>query len=241
MHRTSFLTALATAAAAVPMVLPPGRADAAPAAAADDVRAKLLPGQRLVAFVVTDGANVIDLAGAWEVFQDTPLPGHDGQDAFVQYLVGPAMSPVEATAGMQLIPRYTFANAPRPDVVVVGAQKGSPDLIPWLQKTAKSADVMMSVCTGAFKLAQAGLFDGKSATTHHDFYDKFEQQFPKVKLVRGPRFVDEGRVVSAGGLTSGIVLALHVVERFHGKRVADNVAGYMEFVRTERPAGEKWG
>lgn len=236
MQRPSFLTALATAAL-TPLVLPPGLAGATETP--KNVRAMMRPGQRLVAFVVTDSATVIDFAGPWEVFQDTPLPGHDGENAFAQYLVGPAMSAVEATAGMQLMPRYTFANAPRPDVVVVGAQKGCPELTPWLQKQAQTAEVMMSVCTGAFKFGHAGLFDGKSATTHHDFYDDFEKQFPKVKLVRGPRFVDEGRVVSAGGLTSGIDLALHVVERFHGKQVADNVAGYMEFARTARPAGER--
>jgi transcriptional regulator GlxA family with amidase domain len=232
MVRPAFLAALAASAA--PLVAPAGRA----AAAADDLRAKLHPGQKLVAVVVTDSATVIDFAGPWEVFQDTPLPGNDNVSAFHLYLVGPATSPVEATAGMQLMPRYTFANAPRPDVVVVGAQRGAPELIPWLQKQAQTADVMMSVCTGAFKLAQAGLFDGKRATTHHDFYDPFEKQFPQVKLVRGPRFVDEGKVVSAGGLTSGINLALHLVERFHGKRHADDVAGYMEFQRTERPVAE---
>ena len=236
MQRPRFLSALATAAL-TPLVLPPG--SAAAAETPKDVRAKLRPGQRLVAFVVTDSATVIDFAGPWEVFQDTPLPGHDGEGAFVQYLVGPAMTAVEATAGMQLMPRYTFANMPRPDIVVVGAQRGSPELVPWLQKQAQTAEVMMSVCTGAFKFGHAGLFDGKSATTHHDFYDAFEKQFPKVKLVRGPRFVDEGRVVSAGGLTSGIDLALHVVERMHGRQVADDVAGYMEFARTARPASER--
>jgi transcriptional regulator GlxA family with amidase domain len=133
------------------------------------------------------------------------------------------------------MPRYTYANAPRPDIVVVGAQAGAPELVPWLQKQAQTAEVVMSVCTGAFKLAKAGLFDGKSATTHHDFYDAFEKQFPKVRLVRGQRFVDEGRVVSAGGLTSGIDLALHLVERMHGRPHADAVASYMEFVRTARP------
>lgn len=234
MVRPAFLAALAASAAA-PVMFQPGRAEAA----ADEVRAKLHPGQKLVAVVVTDSATVIDFAGPWEVFQDTPLPGNDNVSAFQLYLVGPATSPVEATAGMQLMPRYSFANAPRPDIVVVGAQRGAPELIPWLQKQAQTADVMMSVCTGAFKLAQAGLFDGKRATTHHDFYEPFEKQFPQVKLVRGPRFVDEGRVVSAGGLTSGINLALHLVERFHGKQHADIVAGYMEFQRTERPAAER--
>jgi transcriptional regulator GlxA family with amidase domain len=234
MQRTLFLGAVASALA--PVVLPPGRAAAA---GAPEVPVKLVPGQRLVAFAVTDGATVIDFAGPWEVFHDTPLPGHDDVNAFIPYLVGPSASAVEATGGMQLMPRYTFANAPRPDIVVTGAQRGAPALIPWLQAQAKHAEMMMSVCTGAFKFAQAGLFDGKSATTHHDFYDQFEKQFPKVKLVRGPRFVDEGRVVSAGGLTSGIDLALHVVERFHGKQHADDVAGYMEFARTARPAGER--
>jgi transcriptional regulator GlxA family with amidase domain len=236
MQRPRFLTAL-TAAALAPIVIPPNTAAAA-AAAVQSARPKLLPGQRLVAFSITDGANVIDMAGPWEVFTDTPLPGHDDQSAFLPYLVGPAMSAVEATGGMQLMPHFTFANAPRPDIVVAGAQKGAPELVAWLRRQAQTADVMMSVCTGAFKFAQAGLFDGKSATTHHDFYDDFEKRFPKVTLVRGPRFVDQGRVLSAGGLTSGIILALHIVERFHGKQIADDVAGYMEFVRTDRPAAE---
>jgi transcriptional regulator GlxA family with amidase domain len=235
LHRPGFLAALAASAGAA--VLSPGRAEATETP--KDVRAMLRPGQRLVALAVTDSATVIDFAGPWEVFQDTSLPGRDSENAFLLCLVGPSMSAVETTAGMQLLPRFTFANAPRADVVVVGAQRGSPELVPWLQKQAKTAEVMMSVCTGAFKFGQAGLFDGKSATTHHDFYDAFEKQFPKVKLVRGPRFVDEGRVVSAGGLTSGIDLALHVVERFHGKQHAENVAGYMEFTRTARPAGER--
>jgi transcriptional regulator GlxA family with amidase domain len=232
MQRPHFLGALATTALA-PALFRASETEAA----VYDLRAKLLPGQRIVAFVITEGATVIDFAGPWEVFQDASLPGRD-DSAFLQYLVGPSIAPVEATAGMQLMPRYTFANAPRADVVVVGAQRGAPELIPWLQAQAKAGAVMMSVCTGAFKFAQAGLFDGKSATTHHDFYDSFEKRFPKVKLVRGPRFVDEGQVVSAGGLTSGMNLALHVVERFHGKRLADNVAAYMEFVRTDRPPGE---
>jgi transcriptional regulator GlxA family with amidase domain len=233
MQRPHFLTALAGSALAA------GALRGAASAAAP--RPKLLPGQRLVAFAVTDMATVIDFAGPWEVFQDVPLPGHDGESAFLLGMVGDDTSTVQATAGMQLVPRYTFANAPRPDVVVVGAQKGSPALTAWLKDQAASAEVIMSVCTGAFRVAQAGLFDGKSATTHHDFYDAFEKRFPNVKLVRGPRFVDQGKVCSAGGLTSGIDLALHVVERLHGAHTANQVASYMEFVRTARPAGEARG
>ncbi len=234
MQRPRFLTALAGASFAAAAPRESARAGVA-------ARPTLLPGQRLVAVTVTDMATVIDFAGPWEVFQDVPLPGHDGESAFVLAMVGDTLTTVQATAGMQLVPRYTFADAPRPDIIVVGAQKGSSGLNAWLQQQAPSAEVVMSVCTGAFRVAQAGLFDGRSATTHHNFYDAFEKRFTKVKLVRGPRFVDEGKVCSAGGLTSGIDLALHVVERLHGARLANQTASYMEFVRTARPPAEARG
>jgi transcriptional regulator GlxA family with amidase domain len=76
--------------------------------------------------------------------------------------------------------------------------------VEWLKKIAPDADIVMSVCTGAFLLARTGLLDGLSATTHHDFFDDFEREFPKLKLIRGRRFVDNGKFVTAGGLTSGV-------------------------------------
>lgn len=87
----------------------------------------------------------------------------------------------------------------------------------------------MSVCTGAFQLGRAGLLDGLEATTHHEFWDAFEKQFPKVKLQRGPRFVEHPHVATAGGLTSGIDLALRVVARYFGDPVAQATADYMEY------------
>jgi transcriptional regulator GlxA family with amidase domain len=90
----------------------------------------------------------------------------------------------------------------------------------------------MSVCTGAFKLADAGLLDGKQATTHHDFWDGFATKFPKVQLQRGSRFVQSDETIyTAGGLTSGIDLALHVVEKLYGREAADRTAAYMEYRR----------
>src|SRR6187401_313318 len=119
-----------------------------------------------VAFVLTDGATMIDFAGPWEVFQDVMLPGNENQGAFELFTVGAAKSPLQTSGGMTVVPEYTFANAPEPDVIVVGAQRGAPDLVPWLKKMRSKSRILMSVCTGAFKFADAGLFDGKSATTH---------------------------------------------------------------------------
>ena len=96
-------------------------------------------------------------------------------------------------------------------------------------KAAAGTDVTMSVCVGAFTLAKTGLLDGKSATTHHSAYKHFADQFPKVRLIRGVRFVDEGNVATAGGLTCGSDLAMHVVERYFGRQMAEDTAYYLEY------------
>ena len=106
----------------------------------------------------------------------------------------------------------------------------SPAVVDWLKKTSVTADLVMSVCTGAFVLGHAGLLTGKKATTHHDFHDQLKTQFPDVTLERGVRYVEgASNVATAGGLTSGIDLALHVVERYFGREVAQRTATYMEY------------
>lgn len=190
-------------------------------------------GPATVAFVLTDGANVIDFSGAWEVFQDSARPGTE-EPGFRLFTVGDSRRPVSLTGGLKVMPDYTFDDAPPADIVVVGAQGGSPRMSPWLRKVAADprTQVLMSVCTGAFKVADAGLFDGKRATTHHDFFDAFAKRFPKVELDRGARYVQSGpHLFSAGGLTSGFDLALHIVERFYGAEAARLTASYMEYRR----------
>jgi transcriptional regulator GlxA family with amidase domain len=137
-----------------------------------------------------------------------------------------------------LPPQYTFRNAPEPRIIVIGAQGGhTPEKVEWIREMSRTADVVMSVCTGAFLFAKTGLLDGKNATTHHDFYDQFAAQFPKVVLIRGPRFVDDGKLKTAGGLTSGIALAIHVVGQLYGEARADRLAHYLEYDRSSlRPA-----
>ena len=184
-----------------------------------------------VAVVITEGANVIDFSGPWEVFQDTAVPGTESP-AFRLYTVSDSRTPVHLTGGLTLVPDYTFDDAPVPAVIVVGAQQGSPRLLRWLRTVgpAPSTAVLMSVCTGAFKLAEAGLLDGRHATTHHDFFDAFASRYPQVTLERGARFVQSApHVFTAGGLTSGIDLALHVVSLYFGADAARDTARYMEY------------
>jgi YHS domain-containing protein/putative intracellular protease/amidase len=186
-------------------------------------------GQIPIAFVISEGAVIIDFCGPWEVFRDVNIPGRqDGP--FRLYTVSDTTSPIHAGGGMQIIPDYTFANAPAPKVVVIPAQsKPSEAMLKWIRESTKSTDVTMSVCTGAFVLAKTGLLSGKSATTFHMAFGNFAMEFPDINLKRGARFVEDGNLASAGGLSSGIDLALRVVERYYGRDVAQKTAYNMEY------------
>ncbi|HEY7433809.1 MAG TPA: DJ-1/PfpI family protein, partial [Methylomirabilota bacterium] len=122
-----------------------------------------------------------------------------------------------------------IANAPAPKVIVIPAHRGSPAVVEWIRGAAAGADLTMSVCTGAFHLARTGLLKGRAATTHHQFLDRFAAEFPEVTVKRGLRFVEHEKVATAGGLSSGIDLALRVVERYFGRPVAERTATYMEY------------
>lgn len=179
-----------------------------------------------VAVLIDEHAVLIDFAGPWEALQDEKAaPGFD------LYTVAGALTPVTASGGLKVAPDYTFATAPAPKVVVIGAQANTaPDAkLAWIRTVARSADVVMSVCTGAFILAETGLLDGLSATTHHNAYDRFESQFgARVRLIRNRRFVDNGKFITAGGLTSGIDAGLHLVARYYGAPAAHQCAARME-------------
>lgn len=192
-------------------------------------------GRIKVAFVLTEHAVMIDFAGPWEVFQDVMVPSRganmEDQHVFDLFTVSDRIEPIRTSGGLRVIPDYTFDNAPQPNVVVVPAQMGdSRKMMDWLRAMAKRSDVLMSVCTGAFKLGEAGLLDGKNATTHHGAYVSFERQFPSVKLLRNMRYVQSDPVVfTAGGLSSGIDLALHVVDLYFGREIAAATARNMEY------------
>jgi putative intracellular protease/amidase/YHS domain-containing protein len=186
-----------------------------------------------VAFLISEGAVMIDFTGPWEVFQDVHLP--NGSMPFRLYTVAPTLKPIHASGGMRIIPDYSIAYAPMPKILVIPAQSElGPATKAWVRKVAKSADVTMSVCTGAFALASTGLLSGKPATTHHGAYNSLATKYPDIQVKRGARFVEAGNLASAGGLSSGIDLALRVVERYYGHDAARQTAFDMEY------QGEGW-
>jgi transcriptional regulator GlxA family with amidase domain len=208
------------------------------------VTARAQPGERplKVAFVVSEGFTLIDFAGPWEVFNAARLPVSGADRAsepqlFETYAVSPTPAPV--TAGLshiRLLADYTFDNAPKPDLIVVGAQDWRheiPGLMAWLRKQHASETTILSVCIGAEQLAQAGLLDGKQATTHHSFIEDFRKTYPKTTWLEGKRFVKSSETVwTGGGLTAGIDLALHIVAVRFGEPTAAADARQIEYTGT---------
>jgi len=173
-----------------------------------------------VAILVFNGVEIIDYTGPYEMF---------GAAGFDVYTVAATRDPVTTAMGMTVVPKYTFADAPLPDVLVVpgGGVRGARDSAPtrdWLRATSARTTHTMSVCNGAFILASAGMLDGLTATTTSHNIEKLRAEFPKIKVVSDQRVVDNGRIVTTAGLSAGIDGALHVISRMLGPGTAQAVA-----------------
>lgn len=189
---------------------------------------KLIPasgaGVTTVAMLVYPGVEIIDIAGPWEAF---------GTAGFLVHTVAEKPDPLTLVFNQKVVPDYTFDNAPKSDVLLVpgGAYTQAtenPRLIQWIQSKSTDVSHVMSVCTGAFILGKAGLLDGQTATATYGMVDDL-LAFPNVKVVHDQRFVDNGKILTTGGLTSGIDGALHLISRIKGSGAAQSAALEMEY------------
>ena len=179
-----------------------------------------------VAFTLGQGSQVIDVAVPWEVFQDVLI---NENSVFELYTVGASKDLVSMSGGMLVAPNYSVFDAPQPDVIVSPAHDSSSELIKWLKKASVDADLTTSLCTGAYHLAEAGLLDGLMVTTFHTMLDDFADKFPNVRVSREQTFIDQGHVITAGGLSAGIDMSLHIVGRYFGLEVAQQTAHFIEY------------
>jgi putative intracellular protease/amidase len=178
-----------------------------------------------VAILMFDGVQIIDFAGPYEVF---------GQAGFHVYTVSANGGRVTTSMNLKVDVDYSFADAPQADILLVpgghvdDAERNAPTLA-FIKAHAAKAEHVLSVCTGSFVLAAAGLLDGKTATTFHRSFDGMAQRYPDVEVVRDRRWVDAGQVVTSAGLSSGIDAALHIVAESRGLDAARTVASTLEY------------
>lgn len=188
-----------------------------------------------IAILLFDDVEVLDFAGPFEVFAVTnELRGYD---TFEVFTVAEGAATVRARNGLKIVPHYTLENCPAIHLLVIPGGFGTrallkkPAFLEWVSIRARSAEIIMSVCTGALVLAQLRLLDGLKATTHHECLDLLRELAPKAEVTPEQRFVDNGRIITAAGISAGIDCSLHVVERLLGADAAVKTARYMEYQR----------
>lgn len=178
-----------------------------------------------VAILVFPGVQIIDYTGPYEVF---------GQAGYHVFLVAEVDTMIQTAMGMQIVPHYTFDNSPPADIIVIPggnvlqAQNNS-KVLDWIKKGEPNAESVMSVCNGAYILAETGLLDGKEATTFASLIDGLRNRATKTKVVEDQRFVDNGKIVTTAGLSSGLDGSLHVIAKMLGLGRAQMIATNLEY------------
>jgi len=188
-----------------------------------------------VAILAFDEMEVLDFAGPYEVFN---VAGELGEgNPFSVFSVGITGEPVSGRGGFTVLPTYSLAEAPIPDLVVVPGGFGSRALakddrvLDWVRERAAEVELLLSVCTGALVLGAAGLLAGKPATTHHDNYDDLAAVSPTTNVIRGQRFVrSSDNILTSAGVSAGVDLSLHVVQLLAGQETRDRTVAEMEWM-----------
>jgi len=186
--------------------------------------------RRNVAILVWEGAELLDFSGPAEVF--AAVGRHR---LFRVYTVGLDRTPVRTQGSVTVQPEFTLEDCPKPDILVIPGGNmrpvtGNATVLAWVKQKSATAQSVLSVCTGAFVLAEAGLLDGLKATTHHFGHEALRREYPKITVITTDRFVDNGKFVTAGGVSAGIDGALHVVEKLAGREAAEWTAReWMEY------------
>jgi transcriptional regulator GlxA family with amidase domain len=190
-----------------------------------------------------EGIDELDFCGPFEVLASCRkvVDGRwTDRPSFHVQSVAEYRSMIQCAHGMGIVPDKTFVNAPEADIVIVPGGPGARNehlptrMIEFLRRADQTCDIIASVCTGAFILARAGITDGRRVTTHHSRIKDLQTMYPNTEVVSGQRVVADnrkGHLISSGGISCGIDLALALIAHFEGKETALMAADRLEWPR----------
>jgi transcriptional regulator GlxA family with amidase domain len=186
-----------------------------------------------IAILLFDGAEELDWAGPWEVLAAwSRMWPDDGVDVFT---VAATDAPITCAKGLRVLPDHDWTTAPEGNVLIVPGGAGARPLVrdeatlERIRGYAARGALVTSVCTGALVLAGSGLLRDRPATTYWNAFDELLAIDPTIEPRRDDRFVDDGEVVTAAGVSAGIDMALHLVRRLHSAERARDVRRYIQY------------
>ena len=190
-----------------------------------------------VGILLFENAEVLDFAGPFEVFSVTSeLNNHELFDVFT---IGETRAPIIAVNGLSVNPKFDIKSCPHIDILIIPGGYGTRDLthnsvvLNWINKAYLESEITMSICSGATLLGTLGLLDDRPYCTHHEVYERMQSIVPTGIPQPNLRFVCADKIYTSGGISAGIDLSFHVVEKLHGLQIAERTAKYMEYERKE--------
>ena len=186
-----------------------------------------------IGIYIYDDAEVLDFSGPFEVFS-TAARMADEPDMFDVFLVGEKGGTVTARAGYQVNPRHGFSDHPDIDLLILAGGMHQDEMkkqpvLRWIKAQSEKAQIVGSVCTGAFLLAEAGVLTRQKVTTHWALISTLRESYPDLEVLEGQRWVDEGNIITSAGISAGIDMSLHLVSRVQSMELAEKTARLMEF------------
>lgn len=183
-----------------------------------------------VGILIYEGVYLLDFAGPLEVFNDVMI--NDSTPAFNVYLISPDGKSVKAHTSTEIQPQYSILNSMQPDILVIpgGNLRLAEDqkISQWIKNTYEKSQITMSVCTGAFILADIGLLNGKEVTTWYGAKARLQKQYPEIRVV-DKRYTDNGKIITTAGISAGIDGSFYVVEKLFGIEIANKTKKYIEW------------
>ena len=189
--------------------------------------------KRNVGILIFDDAEVLDFAGPFEVFSVTSQLNDD--KLFNVFTVAKITRPISAVNGLSVNPAYNFDNAPPIHILLISGGSGTRhqmkdlDTLNWVKQIHKHSEFTASICSGARLLGALRLLDEKPYCTHQEVYEDMKEISPTGFPQMSRRFVNTGKIYTSGGISAGIDLSFHMIEKLHGKNIADKTANYLEY------------
>jgi transcriptional regulator GlxA family with amidase domain len=194
--------------------------------------------KKRVGIFLFNEVEVLDFAGPFEVFS---LASQEGIKLFETTTIGEEGNMITARNGLNVTPNYSFSTAPKLDILIVPGGYGAEHIelknksvLRWIKNQYQDIEILASVCTGAFILAEAGILDNLRATTHWMDLNRLEKEYPKINAVRNKKYIDEGKILTSGGISAGINMAFHIIRRLYGQSAVSETAKRMEYDLIEK-------
>jgi transcriptional regulator GlxA family with amidase domain len=190
-----------------------------------------------IGIFIYNEAEVLDFSGPFEVFSTAERVA-DSSNVFTVFLVGETGGTVIARGGYEVNPKYGFSSHPPIDLlIIVGgvhtAEMKKQRVLRWIKEQSKHAQIVASVCTGAFLLAEAKVLTSQKVTTHWQDIPDLRKAYPNLEVIENQRWVDEGETITSGGISAGIDMSLYLVGKLVSQELAEKTAKQMEFEWTK--------